>query len=371
MKIFSCSTCHQTVFFENVSCTRCGHALAYLPDRGLVSGIEPVDAPESTTPADAPPGQRWRALAADGAEYRLCRNGTEYGVCNWAVPAEDAHELCRACRLNVLIPPLGDPAARAAWALIEAAKRRLVYSLLQLGLPVDPRFDDPQRGLAFRFMKELPGEKVTTGHADGVITLDVAEASDPHRESTRVKLGEPYRTLLGHFRHEIGHYYWLRLVSATPWLSRCRERFGDDRADYAEALRVHYERGAPAGWQERFVSAYASMHPAEDWAETFAHHLHLVDTLETARALGLSVRAEPTAQGDVPLPKVAARAVDPGDFDALLGAFVPLTLALNELNRSMGLQDTYPFVLSPPAIDKLRFVHEVVAANADCPSQRS
>jgi hypothetical protein len=362
MKIFSCSKCHQVVFFENVSCTRCGQALAYLPDRGLVSGIEPIDAPEGLTPADAAPRQLWRALSAGGAAYRLCGNWTAHGVCNWTVPADDPHELCRACRLNAIIPVLSDPAARAAWGVIEGAKRRLVYSLLALGLPLDPKSEDLERGLSFRFMKDLPDEKVTTGHDGGVITLNIAEANDAQREKTRVKLGEPYRTLLGHYRHEVGHYYWLRLVSSTSWLPRCRVLFGDDGADYAAALRRHYAEGAPAAWPERFVSAYASMHPAEDWAETFAHYLHMADTLETARALGVSVRPERTAQGDVPLPKVAARSLDLRDFDELLGAFVPLTLALNELNRSMGLPDTYPFVLPPPAIEKLRFVHDVVAA---------
>ena len=221
MKVFSCTRCQQLVFFDNVTCLRCGQALAYLPDRGLMSGIEPRQVPGGgpVGPAGGSAAQRWWALLPGGGTYRLCRNWTDHDACNWAVPDDDPHELCRACRLNDVIPALSDPAARAAWARVEAAKRRLVYSLLQLGLPVEPKEEDGARGLAFCFLQELPGQKVTTGHQDGVITLDLAEADDVQREKARVRLGEPYRTLLGHFRHEIGHYYWLRLVSASGWLA--------------------------------------------------------------------------------------------------------------------------------------------------------
>ena len=207
MKLFACSTCQQLVFFENVACTRCGQALAYLPDRELVSGIEPVGGPAGTLPGNLPPGQLWRALTGDGAAYRLCRNWTDHAVCNWAVPADDPRELCRACRLNLVIPQLSDPAAGASWARLEVAKRRLVYSLLRLGLPVEPKAEAGGRGLAFSFKQDQADEKVLTGHDDGVITVNVAEADDPFREKMRVELGETYRTVLGHFRHEIGQYY--------------------------------------------------------------------------------------------------------------------------------------------------------------------
>jgi len=365
VKVFACGRCQQLVFFENVACTRCGQALAFLPDQGRLSGIEPEGGPAGLGPGSASPGQRWRALGGDGPAYRLCRNWTDHGVCNWAVAADDPEPLCLACRLNDVIPSLADPAARASWARLEAAKRRLVYSLLRLGLPVAPKAQDPHYGLAFSFLQARPGEPVTTGHKDGVITIDVAEADDPFRERVRVSLGEPYRTLLGHFRHEIGHYYWARLVGPTRWLVPFRERFGDERADYAAAGKRHYQAGAPPDWPARFVSAYASMHPWEDWAETFAHYLHMVDTLETARAHGLSVRASPRpAPGAARLetPAVFARRLDFHDFDDLLAGFGPLTLALNDLNRSMGLSDPYPFVLCPAAIEKLRLVHDVVEA---------
>ena len=361
MKLFACSACRQLVFFESVACTRCGQPLAYLPDREAMSGIEPLDAPAGTVPGGGPANGRWRALAAGGAEYRLCRNWTDHAVCNWAVPADDAHELCRACRLNLVIPNLSDPAARATWARLEGAKRRLVYALLQLGLPVDPKPETEGSGVAFSFKRDQGDEKVWTGHSDGVITINAAEAEDPFREKMRVQLGETYRTVLGHLRHEIGHYYWARLVEPGERLAPFRALFGDERADYAAEVMRHYDAGAPPGWQGRFVSAYASLHPWEDFAETFAHYLHMVDTLETARAHGVSVRPEATAGGAPALaPAVSAREVDSEDFDELLDGFVALTLTLNDLNRSMGLHDPYPCVLSPPAIEKLRFVLDLV-----------
>jgi len=350
MKLFSCHACHALLFFESVSCVRCGHTLAYLPDAGLMSAMNAL-----------PDGGVWEAQApaVRGQRFRLCRNSTEFGVCNWAVPIDDPDPLCRACRLNAIIPNLSEPGAREAWARIEVAKHRLVYSLLSLGLPVETRSAPEGPGLAFEFMRDTEDEKVWTGHNDGVITINIAEADDPFREKTRVQLGEPYRTLLGHFRHEIGHYYWDRLVAGTPMLARFREVFGDESPSYADAMSVHYENGPRADWQARYVSAYASAHPWEDWAETWAHYLHMVDTLETARAFGLSLKPSPVAEAKPP-PATAPGWADFRSFDDLWSGWVALTAALNSLNRSMGLPDSYPFVLSPVALDKLRFVHEVV-----------
>jgi hypothetical protein len=212
-----------------------------------------------------------------------------------------------------------------------------------------------ENGLAFSFKASTEAEPVFTGHNEGLITINVAEADDPFREKTRQQLGEPYRTLLGHFRHEIGHYYWDRLIRGRC-LEPFRAMFGDETADYAGARKRHYESGPPADWTQRFVSAYASMHPWEDWAETFAHYLHIVDTLETARAYGLALKPK-AASG---LPAVATGRLQFDDFDDLVSAWFPLTSALNSLNRSMGLADLYPFVLSDAAIAKLRFVHDIV-----------
>ena len=223
------------------------------------------------------------------------------------------------------------------------------------------RADDPEQGLTFEFLADAdPGAPVLTGHVGGTITINVAEADDVEREKRRTAMHEPYRTLLGHMRHESGHYYWGRLIEATPELDGFRSLFGDERADYAASLRAHYERGAPQDWQNRFVSAYASSHPWEDWAETWAHYLHMVDTLETAAACGLSLR--PLRRDEPALPHPAhPLSPRPAAFEHLIESWFPLTYVLNNLNRGLGLADAYPFILSSSAVAKLRFVYDVVA----------
>ena len=351
MKIFSCSRCGQVAFFENVRCTRCGATLAYLPDHGVLSAMDPAD-----------DGLAAMAAEAKGGHYRLCRNSNEYGVCNWAVPASNDNAYCRGCRLNDVIPDLSRPGALAAWGRIEHAKKRLLYTLFELGLPVESQ-REKKGGLVFSFKgSDGPAASpVLTGHDEGRITLNIAEADNPGREKLREQLGEAYRTVLGHFRHEIGHYYWDALIRDTERLAPFREAFGDPTTSYEAELDRHYREGPPSDWQDSFVSAYATMHPWEDWAETWAHYLHIVDTLGTARSYGMALKPAPSGLRRTPRElKVTARTVDLDDFDALLGAWVPLTLALNSLNRGMGLSDLYPFVLAPKAIEKLRFVHETI-----------
>jgi hypothetical protein len=333
--------------------------LAFLPDRSTMSALEPDGAPEEGL---------WRALAADddddddddGTRYRLCKNSVDHEACNWAVPAGDPEPYCRACRLNHMIPNLADADAREAWHRIEIAKRRLLYTLLALGLPVETKQENPEGGLAFDFLQDDADAKVFTGHCDGLITLNIAEADDPFREKMREQMGETYRTVLGHFRHESGHYYWERLVENGPHLDAFRALFGDERQSYDEARNRHYNEGPPAAWWDNYVSAYASMHPWEDWAETWAHYLHMVDGIETARAYGLSLRPAPA--GAPPEPTLTARRLDLRSFDDLVAGWVPLTVALNSMNRSFGMHDPYPFVLTPAVLEKLRFVHDVVVS---------
>jgi hypothetical protein len=256
-----------------------------------------------------------------------------------------------------MIPNLANPANRAAWYRLEVAKRRLLFTLIELGLPMQNRIDAPKRGLTFEFLADADpgGAPVLTGHADGVITVNIAEADDAERERRRTTMHEPYRTLLGHMRHESGHYYWDRLIGTTSEVDEFRSVFGDERADYAASLSAHYERGAPADWQERFVSAYASSHPWEDWAETWAQYLHMVDTLETAAACGLSLK--PGRRDEPTVPKMPHPvAPQPAVFERLIDCWFPLTYVLNNLNRGLGHGDAYPFVLSPSAVAKLRFV---------------
>lgn len=366
-RAFKCR-CGKPVFFRNSECLACHTPLGYDAECGVLLPLEPAD---GSTGTSATGSTIWRAAGAGSAapRYRRCANLTTAAACNWLLEETGARAmaLCGCCRLTRTLPDLADSAHALWWGRIEVAKRRLVSSLIGLGLPVQAKVDeDPQRGLAFDLMRAAPeGPAIVTGHADGVITLDVEEADDVTREQRRTALHEPYRTLLGHLRHESGHYYWWRLVQDSEWLGPCRETFGDEREDYAAALRRHHERGASPDWGQRHVSAYASSHPWEDWAETWAHYLHMVDTLDTARSFGLdgesvelNYERYTTAALDVPADRHAER------FVAILNAWMELTGVLNELSRSIGVPDFYPFVLSLPAVRKLHFIHRVISHGA-------
>ena len=350
MKSFHCNHCEQVVFFESVSCVNCGRLLAYLPDRAVMGALEQVEG-------------RWRYQANNvEADYWLCENYQQNNVCNWAIPAAENSTACLSCRLTQPTPELADEAHRQAWFRLETAKRRLAYTLQQLRLPLTSKSEDAERGLAFEFKAEAPGQQVLTGHANGLITINIAEADDAIREQRRANLHEAYRTLLGHFRHESGHYYWDRLINGTEQLAPFRALFGDEQQDYAASLQTHYEQGAAADWQENFISAYASSHPWEDWAESWAHYLHMIDVTETAVSCGLTLRPkhrnDPGLEAD---PKMIRRR----RFEEVIDAWFSVTYVLNALNRSLGQQDAYPFVLSAPTIEKLRFVHQVVEQYRD------
>ncbi len=352
MKLFDCQNCGQLVYFENTQCERCGFALGFMPEAAIMTALE------SKSPGVFAP------LAGRSETMRYCANFA-HGACNWLVSGADT--LCQACKLNRTIPDLTQPENLRRWQRIEVAKHRLAYSLLRLGLPIESKTEQPDSGIAFDFLAPPPGEdgqgKILTGHDHGEITLNVVEADDAVRAEIRQKMREPYRTLLGHFRHEIGHYYWERLVRDKPAHRVFREQFGDETRDYNKALEAHYANGAPADWGSHHISAYASAHPHEDWAETFAHYLHMVDTLETAYAFGLRIR--PRAGQDDNLK--AAITFDPykqSDFETIIEAWLPVTFAVNSINRSMGLDDLYPFVISPEAAGKLRAVHDIVKSAA-------
>ncbi|NVH77727.1 hypothetical protein FSB08_35910 [Paraburkholderia sp. JPY432] len=350
MKTFHCNRCAQLLFYENVRCERCESLLGYLPELREISAFD-----------DAGDG-RWRSLhpEANGALFRQCHNYAVENVCNWMIPADSPDTLCRACQLTRTIPNLSEPENRLYWYRLEVAKRRLLYTLGELGLDVQSRDADPERGLAFEFLADGgDGEPVMTGHDNGLITLNIAEADDAHREKVRTAMGEPYRTLLGHFRHETGHYFFSQLIENEPrWLEPFRKLFGDEQADYGEALNDYYRDGAPADWQASYISAYATMHPWEDWAETWAHYLLIVDVLDTSTSYGLALLpddpSEPTLTDRTP--------VEDASFGNLMKRWFPLTYALNSLNRSLGMPDGYPFTLAAPVVDKLRFVHRVIAA---------
>ena len=306
------------------------------------------------------------------ALYKRCTNLATPAACNWLIAAQDPHDFCRACRLNRTIPDLMDtrhPDNGYLWGLVEAAKRRLVSSLIALGLPVASRVsEDPQRGLMFDLLRSSAAvPHVMTGHDSGLITLNVDEADDAKREQVRQAMREPYRTLLGHFRHEVGHYYWDRLIQGTPWLDDFHTLFGDESLNYAQALQRHYTEGPSSDWPHRFVSAYASTHPWEDWAECWAHYMHMRDAVDTARGFGLMSSLD-TAGADLEFTPFTLTALwrpdDPSaaDFLAFMNHWSRLTMLLNQMSRSMGQPDFYPFTVPVPVVAKLHFIHEVIVA---------
>jgi hypothetical protein len=347
MKLFECQHCGQPLYFENTRCESCGRDLGYLPSHQTITALEQGD-------------RGLRALAERKGRYRYCANW-HYAACNWLIAEDSPEQFCAACRYNRMIPDLTINDNLANWKRIETAKHRLFYTLLKLRLPLKTKIEDPEHGLAFDFLaapppNAAPAEPVLTGHDNGLITINLAEANDSERERMRRQMHEPYRTLLGHFRHEIAHYYWDQLLRDTPGIEAFRQLFGDEREDYGAALQRHYNNGPPPDWQERFVTAYASTHPWEDWAETWAHYFHMVDTLETASAFGLRVRPHVTKGADL----TTAFDFDPhvAGMDRIIDAWLPLTFAVNSINRSMGMADLYPFVLAPPVIVKLSFIHD-------------
>jgi hypothetical protein len=357
VKLFQCENCEQALFFENSACVGCQRPLGYVVEAQKLAVL----------PDGGDPNTSFELASPDGARYFRCRN-YQHSACNWLVRAEPEQAppaqapYCQSCELTEIIPDLSDAANVSAWVEVERAKRRLIYTLKSLNLPLSPRARDPERGVAFRSLRGTKRQPVTTGHSSGVITLNVAEAHAAFRENMREKLGEAYRTVLGHLRHEIGHYYWDVLISKSDSLAAFRSTFGDEQQSYEQAITRHYGEGPPSNWSESFISAYATMHPWEDWAETWAHYLHLRDTLETAKSHGLIVRLPGPSGAQVATDDLALR-----DFDALVQSWHAVTLALNSLSRSMGLPDAYPFVLSGPVQGKLRFIHRLIHERPGAP----
>lgn len=320
MRIFDCPVCGENLFFENTACA-CGAEVAYDPDRAsFVQAFTP------------------------------CANRDQIR-CNWI--AEGDAGLCRACAMTEVIPDIGGPENVSLWAEAELAKRWVLANLARWGWFTSG--DDGRRPV-FRLLSEQTsaGEApVSMGHADGIVTINVTEANPAERARRRVELGEPLRTMIGHFRHELGHFFFTRLTDRSDFTEVFRDIFGNEQADYAAALQRHYADGAPADWQNNYVSAYSSAHPHEDWAECFAHLLHLTDIVDSFVAAGLDSDEAPAPDYDP---------YDETDTDRLITFGAELGIALNHVNRSMGLPDIYPFVLSRPIRDKLAFVHERMQA---------
>lgn len=343
MKLFTCAHCGNTLFFHNRNCVNCGHRLGFSPNTLQLHALEPIDA------------ELWRPVEGGGT-YRFCANAIP-DVCNWLVPADSRSPFCRACRHNRLIPNDLDRFRR-----ITDAQHRLFYAFLKWGLPAPDREEDPEGGLVFDYLEDEQApdgsfHSAMTGHDEGVISIRAAEADDAVRETVRSQMGEPYRTLLGHFRHECGHFIWNRLVRDAGKLEACRAVFGDDEADYQAAIDRHYAEGPPPFWADTYISAYASMHPWEDFAESFAHVLHITDALETAHYYGMTIKAKPSEDLSAEIDFKPYRVTD---FERLADAWVPLSLAINSIHNAMGERPLYPFILTPTVKAKLDFVHRLI-----------
>ena len=391
-RVYRC-VCHRPVFFRNSVCLACRTALGYDGALSRIVPIEPAEVPGQWREAHAPadPGSMAKQAEAGGIRltdsapdtaplppeppvadparhYVRCGNFGSVAGCNWLIAVDPQGgaipAMCTACRMNRIIPDLAIEENKVLWRRTEIAKRRLVSQLLSLGLPVAERGgNDPRPALTFDFLRAAPGgAHVVTGHSNGLITLDIEEADDVRREQVRALLHEPYRTLLGHFRHEVGHYYWDRLVQGTPWQEAFRELFGDERADYSAALRLNYEQGPRPDWQLFHVSGYASSHPWEDWAETWAQYLHMIDIVDTALSFGLdTVHVEVETEPFDSATLWRADQPDAMKFLHFLNTWVELTHMLNEMSRSMGQPDFYPFILPRAAVAKLQMIHMVVS----------
>jgi hypothetical protein len=306
----------------------------------------------------------------DGRVWNACTKAASLG-CNWLVPEEEEfggqHGRCIADSLIRREPKADDTIAVEKLRSTAIALRRLIYQVIDIGLPVDPYWRR-DGGLAFDLLSSYSmGERVVIGHAGGVITIDLVESLDAYRESLRVHLGEPYRTMLGHFRHEVGHYYQNILVEIDPgaarYLDECRAIFGDERADYQGEIARHYKFGAPANWGDSYISEYATMHPWEDFAECFAHYLHITDIVETSREAGLVLRAD-RIRFSFPRDIAPLASYQDVPVEQLLADWKWLSLFFNRVNTAMGKNPLYPFDIPPAVARKLAPVHKLVRETA-------
>ncbi|MGJ9414035.1 putative zinc-binding metallopeptidase [Aeromicrobium sp. CF4.19] len=320
MKAFSCRVCDQQLYVENSRCVSCGTQLGY---SRAEHDIVPLG-PDGTY------------VDAGGVTWHRCVN-VLLSACTWLAPREGGQ--CFSCDLTRTRPADADLLGLSLFPGAEAAKRRLVMELDARRVPITPRWEDRETGLCFDLLSSVH-ENVVIGHENGVITIDLAEEDQAHRAKVQVQLDEPYRTMLGHFRHEVGHYAELMMVTGER-IEQARELFGDETVSYSGEIDRHYAQGPPDGWENSYISTYATMHPFEDFAETFAHWMHISETIDTARAQGL-LTVDPDAFGSF--------------RDLVRGVWVPLSTALNQINRAMGADDLYPFVIPDPVLDKLEFV---------------
>lgn len=338
MRRFYCH-CGNEVRFHDHFCKNCGRDLAYDPQIGTIWSGELRQ------------NTQFIAHGTDGRtrlKFQICEHRHSDVGCNWLLAPEDTHCQCIACRTTRMIPDQSSETNANRWFRLERAKRQLFQTLIDLGLI---QADHPEHfsDLRFDFLEDkrsnpnIDLEHLLTGHCDGLITLNAAEADEGFLHTMKEQMQELYRTLLGHFRHEIGHYFWLKFFDSESLKQQFRAVFGDERQDYAQALETYYQKNQQNHWRSRFITPYASSHPHEDWAETWAHYLHIVDTLQTAQSFGLSLYDPQTH-----------------NFDNWFQEWHRVTQVMNALNRSMGLAEPYPFRVSEVVQGKLRFIDEVI-----------
>jgi hypothetical protein len=341
MRIFHCERCGNVVSFAAQRCPTCDATLGYLSEESTIRTLLDTSDPV--------------VFAIEGRDQPVWRCLNAAWGCNWVVDAGSDTPWCRSCRLTRGRPDDARQDAIEAWIVAEAAKRRLLHQLDELSLPVEVRSATAPDGLAFDLV-HLPGHGGITGHLDGVVTLDLAEVDDRHRDDLRRRLGEPYRTVIGHLRHEIGHHYWGRLVGQSSDVKHFRRLFGDERSDYRTSIERFYTCPTASWDHARFVSPYAASHPFEDWAETFAHYLHIADATDTAIAHDLVPHRRTAAIEDPGLPS--------DEFTAMLDTWRPINAAVNAIAESLGAPAVYPFDPSAAVIEKLAFVHQQIRAHA-------
>lgn len=346
MKIFHCGHCNHPLFFENYKCENCGHILGYrATDRKMLS---------------FDPASELLLSDREQIEYKFCKNN-EHNVCNWLIEKNDSQEYCSACQHNRIIPDLSNKNNFLRWENLEVAKHRLIYQLQKLGLKLQSKLTH-EDGFCFDFIAKQNNPNIMTGHANGVITILIREADSVFREQARVDLQEQYRTIIGHLRHEIGHYFWDRLIYTNPnRLHEFRDLFGDEQINYGDALQAYYKQGAPTNWQQSFISEYASSHPWEDWAETWAHYLHIMDMVETSHCFGLKVKPTDILKGEKTKVTIDPYTIE--DFEIIVQTCVPLSFAVNSINRAMGIPDIYPFVITQAVVKKMTFIHNLLYSN--------
>lgn len=337
MKRFICQ-CGQETFFQNMHCNACGVQLGFSPSKQTVLALY-----------DHEKDPQWLRYDGLANTYRVCQHRDHEIQCNWLIDGESDHVQCISCRTTRTIPMLDQPDNLRRWAIMESNKRRMIYGLLDMGLTITGYTEDKDEGVAFDFLEDqrtnssIYEEHILSGHAKGIVTINVAEADGSYREATREAMNESFRSLLGHFRHEIGHYYWERLIPHSTNYAEFQHLFGDETQDYRKALDDYYLKGPEDNWQKSYISAYASMHPLEDWAETWSHYMLMRETIETAFNYQIC-------------PKLTAYS----DFDVWMTEWMQLIVVLNALSRSIGNADAYPFVISNTVRFKLKFIHHLV-----------